>query len=285
MFCLSKEKLALSAIILTYFLIVFGGYVASSESGMGCGPDWPLCNGEVIPELQGDTLIEFGHRVIGAILFIMTILLFIKVKKENNRLANKVANYMLGLLTLQLIMGAIVVFYHLPSFIITLHLLIAMIFLGLLIWFWRYEVPYTYNKYSEGFVMKRHLNILIALLFFTMGIGAYIKHQHYGLACGWLDCGDTILPASIPELLQTAHRLLAIITVIYILYITYKVLSMKLTILRTRVILSLMVILAQLIIGVMTILSFVAISFAVLHLAAATLLFAIIVEARIAIEN
>ncbi|WP_165769107.1 COX15/CtaA family protein [Virgibacillus profundi] len=282
---MSKEKLALSAIILTYFLIVFGGYVASSESGMGCGPDWPLCNGEVIPELQGDTLIEFGHRVIGAILFIMTILLFIKVKKENNRLANKVANYMLGLLTLQLIMGAIVVFYHLPSFIITLHLLIAMIFLGLLIWFWRYEVPYTYNKYSEGFVMKRHLNILIALLFFTMGIGAYIKHQHYGLACGWLDCGDTILPASIPELLQTAHRLLAIITVIYILYITYKVLSMKLTILRTRVILSLMVILAQLIIGVMTILSFVAISFAVLHLAAATLLFAIIVEARIAIEN
>src|SRR5690625_3486814 len=81
-FCLSSRNIAFITIILTYFLIVFGGYVASSESGMGCGPDWPLCNGEVIPELHGETLIEFGHRVIGAVLFIFTFILFWKVKKE-----------------------------------------------------------------------------------------------------------------------------------------------------------------------------------------------------------
>ena len=32
------KRIALLSIIVTYFLIVFGGYVASSESGMGCGP-------------------------------------------------------------------------------------------------------------------------------------------------------------------------------------------------------------------------------------------------------
>jgi len=44
-----------------------------------------------------------------------------------------VANWMLSLLALQLIAGAIVVFYHLPSIAVTAHLLIAMIFLALFI--------------------------------------------------------------------------------------------------------------------------------------------------------
>ncbi|OZU90194.1 hypothetical protein CIL03_03360 [Virgibacillus indicus] len=280
---MSKERLAFATVILTYFLIVFGGYVASSESGMGCGPEWPLCNGEVIPELSGDTLIEFGHRVIGAVLFILTIILFAKVRKENNQLANKVANWMLSLLTLQLIMGAIVVFYHLPSSIITLHLLIAMIFLAMLIWFWRYKDPSASFKHNHGIALKKHLNILITLLFITIGIGAFIKHQHYGLACGWLDCGNTMLPGSLPELLQFIHRLLALISSLYILFIAYKAFSINYIALKSRMILALLVVFTQLIIGIMTIVSFISLSFAVLHLAAAALLFAILAEARITI--
>lgn len=81
-----RKQLAFITFILTYLLIVFGGYVASSESGMGCGPEWPLCNGKVIPQLQGDTLIEFGHRIIGAILFLMTIFLYIQLRKENENM-------------------------------------------------------------------------------------------------------------------------------------------------------------------------------------------------------
>ncbi|MFA1820368.1 COX15/CtaA family protein [Virgibacillus oceani] len=100
-----------------------------------------LSNGEVIPELQGETLIEFRHRVIGAVLFIFTLLLFWRVKKEyREKRSRVVANWMLGLLTLQLIMGAIVVFYHLPAIVVTAHLLMAMIFLAILMWFWRYPV-------------------------------------------------------------------------------------------------------------------------------------------------
>ena len=282
---MTKERVAFATVILTYFLIVFGGYVASSESGMGCGPEWPLCNGEVIPELHGETLIEFGHRVIGAILFLFTIILFIQVKKENNLLANKVANWMISLLSLQLVMGAIVVFYHLPSFIITVHLLIAMIYLGLLLWFWRYKNSAQYVNGNHSIIMKKHLNILIALLFITIGVGAYIKHQHYGLACGWMDCGNTILPESIPELLQSIHRLLAVISSVYILFLSYKAFSFNNIALKPRMIFALLVVLAQLIIGIMTIISVISISFAVLHLAAATLLFAIIVEARIVIAK
>lgn len=283
---MARKKLAFITVILTYFLIVFGGYVASSESGMGCGPDWPLCNGEVIPELSGDTLIEFGHRVIGAVLYFLSLFLFLKIKKEKDQHQIRVGWWMLGLLTLQLVMGAIVVFYHLPSSVITIHLLIAMIFMAILIWFWRSPVNefVSIGSDSNSPALKKHLNILVFLLFITIGIGAYVKHQHYGLACGVFECGNGFLPASIPEWLQTFHRFLAVLSTIYIVYFTYKVFSLHHNQLKSRMVLALIVILLQLLIGAMTILSMVSISFAVFHLAAATLLFAIIVEARMVVE-
>jgi cytochrome c oxidase assembly protein subunit 15 len=270
--------LAFVTIILTYFLIVFGGYVASSESGMGCGPDWPLCNGEVIPELQGETLIEFGHRVIGAVLFLFTVLLFWSVKKEHKKKRPRVvANWMLGLLTLQLIMGAVVVFYHLPSIVVTAHLLIAMIYLAILIWFWRYPG----KKNSVGKRINNHLTRIVLLLFITIGIGAYIKHQDYGLACGVIQCGSSIFPGSMPELLQTVHRLLAAAAALYILFFTYMVFRKGIGQLKLRIFLACVVVLIQLLIGVFTIVTFISITFAVWHLAAATLLFAIAAESWI----
>ncbi|WP_176447068.1 heme A synthase [Lentibacillus sp. CBA3610] len=279
---MTKQLLAFVTLILTYLLIVFGGYVASSESGMGCGPDWPLCNGKVIPNLEGETLIEFGHRVIGAVLFIISLFLFMKVKRENNSsLERKAANWMIALLALQLIMGAIVVFYHLPSIIITIHLLIAMIFMALLIWFWRNE-PNQHLYIIPKPVITKHLNAIIILLFATIGLGAYIKHEEIGLSCGWLNCTEnSFLPISLPQLLQTGHRVLALIVTGYIIYLVYKVYKTNETILKQRMLLALIVVLVQIIVGILTILSFVSLSMAVLHLAVATLLFAIMVEARV----
>ncbi|MGG3467462.1 COX15/CtaA family protein [Neobacillus pocheonensis] len=93
------KRLALLTILLTYLLIVFGGYVASSKSGMGCGPEWPLCNGDVVPTLHGDTLIEFTHRVIGAVLGIVSIILFAKIlRSEAGSMVHTLVYWMLALL-------------------------------------------------------------------------------------------------------------------------------------------------------------------------------------------
>src|SRR5579884_3718931 len=44
-------------------VVLWGAYVRATGSGAGCGNHWPLCNGEVVPQLASvQRFIEFTHR-------------------------------------------------------------------------------------------------------------------------------------------------------------------------------------------------------------------------------
>src|SRR6266566_4685596 len=48
---------AYGSVVSTYILIVIGGYVTTSNSGLGCGESWPLCEGAVFPSLNRPELV------------------------------------------------------------------------------------------------------------------------------------------------------------------------------------------------------------------------------------
>src|SRR5215212_12147416 len=60
------QALAVVAAAGTYLLIVFGAIVRVSGSGLGC-PDWPTCHGQLIPPLEMTAIIEYTHRLLGAL--------------------------------------------------------------------------------------------------------------------------------------------------------------------------------------------------------------------------
>ncbi len=258
---------------------MFGGYVASSQSGMGCGPDWPLCNGVLIPVLEGETLIEYAHRVIGALLFVLSAILFLKVKRtETENHVKTTANWMMLLLILQVILGAIVVVLDLPAIVVTIHLLIAMAYFACLLFIWKSQTSSTVSV-SNASSLQKHYFILILLLTFTLGFGAYIKHQSYGLACEWLSCSNSFLPLSKAQILQSSHRFFAYASAIHIFILTYFAFTKNWsTSIQLRLMLTSLTVFSQIIAGIFTINTALSIPWAVIHLAIGTALFGIIVE-------
>ncbi len=57
-------------------VILWGAFVRATGSGAGCGGNWPLCNGDVIPlSRTAETLIEYTHRITSGAALIVTLAL------------------------------------------------------------------------------------------------------------------------------------------------------------------------------------------------------------------
>jgi heme A synthase len=68
------RRLALTAAGLTLVLIVAGGLVTNTDSGLAC-PDWPTCFGSPMPKMVGGVAVEHTHRLIASAVGFLTALL------------------------------------------------------------------------------------------------------------------------------------------------------------------------------------------------------------------
>ena len=72
----------------TFALIVIGGVVRVSDSGLGCGAagsgteGWPLCGGRALPFLELNALIEFSHRVAATIVAVLIAVLALQALRR-----------------------------------------------------------------------------------------------------------------------------------------------------------------------------------------------------------
>ena len=141
-----------------YALILVGGIVRASGSGMGC-PDWPMCFGQWIPPLSASELpanyqeiyadrgyaetefnvrktwTEYLNRLLGAFtgLTILATLVFAWPYRRHDRgvLALSAAGFVL--VGVQGWLGSLVVASNLHPGMITLHMLLAQLIVGLII--------------------------------------------------------------------------------------------------------------------------------------------------------
>ena len=78
------RRLVTSTIVATFALILIGGVVRVSDSGLGCGAEgsgthgWPLCEGGVLPADTAESAFEFSHRVAAADVVVVVAQLAVK---------------------------------------------------------------------------------------------------------------------------------------------------------------------------------------------------------------
>ena len=128
------QKLAVAATSAIYALVIMGGVVRVTGSGLGC-PDWPLCHGQVIPPLEKPVLIEYSHRLAATAGGFLVVGLAVATWLTHRRSTVMVtaATAAVALLVFQAVLGGVTVVNELPPNIVTAHLAIALVLLSLLL--------------------------------------------------------------------------------------------------------------------------------------------------------
>jgi heme a synthase len=105
----------------TFCLIFIGGLVTSTGSALAV-PDWPLAFGKLIPAWQGGIRFEFGHRVAAGTVVVLTLFLMAYAwRAELRSWVRKLVMLAFGLIIVQAVLGGITVLYELPLAIAVTH--------------------------------------------------------------------------------------------------------------------------------------------------------------------
>jgi len=226
------RRLVNLTIVATFALIVIGGWVRVSDSGLGCGPPgsgthgWPLCDGQVIPFLQGSTLIEFSHRFAAGVVGILILLIVwqaLRNLREHRWIVR--GSIVAGVLVLaQAALGGATVENNLHEVLVATHLGLAMLLLALMIALRRVSTEPEEARVPEGATRGLRATALVAsvLVLATIVAGGYVAGTEeegvHGstvvnaahLACGkeFPTCLDGFMPYGVSRLtdIHLTHR-------------------------------------------------------------------------------
>lgn len=108
------HALAWTVLGATVAVIISGDIVQATESGAGCGENWPRCDGALLPAFDdAATGIEFAHRVLTFVLSLLVIWLFTLARRTfaaGHRIRRAV-NYVVVFFVLEILIGALLVVF------------------------------------------------------------------------------------------------------------------------------------------------------------------------------
>ena len=222
----SFRWLMVATVVATYGLVIMGGLVRVSGSGLGC-PDWPLCHGQALPfaQLHGTTLIEFSHRMVATLVSVLvgaTAILAWRRYREQKWIFRP-AMLAVGLLALQIVLGGLTVLWELPPTIVSVHLGNSLLLFAALIT----AAVFTLRPWPAD-VASRGAHDRLPRLALASLIGTYILILSGTVVAGtsadevcrtWPLCNGQIIPSggTLP-LINMTHRFIAGTIGLLILY-------------------------------------------------------------------
>jgi heme A synthase len=232
----SWGRLAAAGAASSLALIIFGGVVRITGSGMGCGDHWPLCNGRLLPPMDLPTAIEYGHRVAALAVSAIVVWLAVSAFRSANRdrpaidvpvsgswvRLRRYSLLAVTLLVIQVLLGAITVWLELPPASVILHLSTAMALLATL-------TVAASEALAPGHVRVVDRATKIAFWsaiagFVVVVAGGLVANFDAGPACmGFPACNGSWMPAGGNPLIHIhwGHRLLAYLFVAWCLVLPF----------------------------------------------------------------
>lgn len=227
--------LAVVSTIGMIFILLGGALVTKTDSGMGCGTSWPLCNGQLIPtNITPELIIELSHRLVSGVIGVSVTLLAILswIMFKDNREVKFLAFSSVFFIVLQGLIGAAAVVWGQSDFVLAIHFGISLIsfaavFLLMLLIF---EIDKKWDAKSLH-IRKSHRIEIYLLTIYTLIVvytGALVRHIDAHLVCSdWPFCFNSNPFAfheyNFHQWVQMGHRFLAGILFIWTIVFFIKV--------------------------------------------------------------
>jgi heme a synthase len=123
------SRLALANVVANGAIIVTGGVVRLTGSGLGC-PTWPRCTEEsfvTTPELAGHGVIEFGNRLLTFVLTAVAVALLVAVLRSPRRDLRPLAVLAFLGIPAQAAIGGVTVLTGLNPWTVAIHFLVSVV--------------------------------------------------------------------------------------------------------------------------------------------------------------
>ncbi len=208
-------------------LVILGGVVRVTGSGLGC-PDWPSCYGGILPPLESKAIIEFSHRVVaslvvGPLILFLFIAAWLRYRRESWVLVP--ATVAFGLVIAQALLGGATVLNELPGAVVTAHLAVGEALVACLVVLavvaYRGPLEMGIPDWAVGKTRRFPVLAVIAgvVVFLLLLSGSYVTITGSTGAClEWPLCQGDAFPEHRLQLIHMAHRYVAAIVGLFVLY-------------------------------------------------------------------
>jgi cytochrome c oxidase assembly protein subunit 15 len=222
----SFQRLALWTTATTYFLILVGGLVRASGAGLGC-PDWPRCFGSWIPPASAASLppefnpaqfnptlmwTEYLNRLLGVSVGFLILATTISAWRHHRREPRIAWTTTAALLLtgFQGWLGGRVVAHELAAWIVTAHLVVALVIVQMLLYVTVTADAADADVTNEGDSAPMGVRVaaggLILLTLVQVGVGAQVRGAIDGALDAGIDRGAVLATLGAVDML---HRDLA----------------------------------------------------------------------------
>lgn len=220
---MARYRFAWLTAVATWLLLIAGSLVTSTDSGLAV-PDWPLSYGMWFPPMVGGILYEHGHRMVAAVVGLMTLALAIWLwKAEGRRWVRWLGLTALVAVVVQALLGGVAVVLLLPSPISMVHACVGQAVFCLVVCVARALSPswqgVSARGEAQGTVWRLGM-VVSALLIVQLLLGATVRHTGQALlwhvvtalvlllAIGWLTARLTRQRQQLGGALRSSWRLL-----------------------------------------------------------------------------
>lgn len=173
--------------VLNVLIIATGGTVRLTGSGLGCS-EWPLCTPESLvptPELGIHGVIEFVNRTIsGPLLLVALLVVFLswRIRAQRRELL-VISLVVLGLVVLQAVVGAFVVWEELAAALVGFHYTVSVVIVCITAAFlvvMRQPAGPRQRVVPRGFAILAHVTSLVMAVTVLFGVITTASGPHSG---------------------------------------------------------------------------------------------------------